>query len=189
MPAGSERGASGVAVAGGRIFVAGGLRGGAVATFGAYDPSADEWEELPDLPLPLDHLAAAAVDGVIYVVGGRNGSIASGSGATFAYDPAARAWTERAAMPTPRGGVAGAVLGGRIFVLGGEGNRGTTTGVFDDVEAYEPATDTWEVLEPMALPRHGVGAAALDGRIYVPGGGVTQGFGAVATVDALTPPR
>ena len=187
MPPGSERGASGVAVIDGRIFVAGGLRGGSVATFSSYDPVADEWEQLPDLPVPLDHLAAGAVGGVFYTLGGRNGAIVSGTAATFAYDPATREWTPRADMPTARGGVSGAVLGDRIYVLGGEGNRQSTTGVYPDVEAYDPATDSWEVLEPMALPRHGVGVAAEGGRIYVPGGAVSQGFGASATVDAWTP--
>jgi N-acetylneuraminic acid mutarotase len=188
MPAGTERGASGVAVIDGRIFIAGGLRGGSVATFSAYDPAADEWESLPDLPLALDHLSAGAVGGVFYAVGGRNASIASGTAATFSYDPATREWTRRADMPTARGGVAGAVVEEKIYVLGGEGNRAAASGVFPDVEVYDPATDTWEVMEPMALPRHGVGAAVFDGRIYIPGGGVSQGFGATATVDAFTPP-
>jgi N-acetylneuraminic acid mutarotase len=189
MPAGTERGASGVAVLDGRIYVAGGLRGATVATFSAYDPAADSWEELPDLPLPLDHLAAGAVGGVFYTLGGRNGTIVSGTASTFAYDPETREWTGRADMPTARGGVAGAVVGDRIYVLGGEGNRAATSGVFPDVQIYDPASDSWEVIEPMALPRHGVGAAVLDGRIYVPGGGIAQGFGATATVDVLTPAR
>jgi N-acetylneuraminic acid mutarotase len=189
MPPGSERGASGVAVIDGRIFVAGGLRGGTVATFSVYDPVADEWEPLPDLPLALDHLAAAGVGGIFYALGGRNGSIVSGTAATFAYDPATRGWTRRTDMPTARGGVTGVVLDGRIHVLGGEGNRAASSGVFPNVEAYDPATDSWEELDPMALPRHGVGAAAFEGRIYVPGGGISQGFGATATVDVLTPAR
>lgn len=188
MPAGSERGASGVAVIDGRIYVAGGLGGGARAAFSSYDPASDTWETLPDLPKPLDHLAAGAVDGIFYVLGGRGGSIAALSASVFAYDPQTREWTPRADMPTPRGGVAAAVLNGRIFVLGGEGNRAEgSAGVFPEVEAYDPASDTWEVLEPMALPRHGMGAAALGGRIYVPGGGIRQAFGPVA--DGPRSPR
>jgi hypothetical protein len=31
----------------------------------------------------------------------------------------------------------------------------------------------------MAIPRHGFGAAELDNRIYLPGGGTKQGFGSV----------
>ena len=153
-------------------------------------PARDAWEALPELPKPLDHLAAGEVDGIFYVLGGRGGSIASPSASVFAYDPATGAWTERAPMPTPRGGVAGAVLDGRICVLGGEGNRAEgSDGVFPDVEVYDPSTDSWEILEPMRLPRHGMGAAGLDGRVWVPGGGVRQSFGPVADVDSLTPAR
>lgn len=187
MPAGTERGASAVAVIDGRIFVVGGLRGASVATFSAYDPVADEWESLPDLPLALDHLAAGAVDGVLYALGGRNATLVSGSASTFAYDPDAGEWTERADMPTARGGVIGAVVDDKIYVLGGEGNRTAPNGVYPNVEVYDPTTDSWELMSPMALPRHGVGAAAFEGRIYVPGGATSQGFGATATVDVVTP--
>ena len=56
MPPGTERGASGVAVLAGRIYVAGGLRSGAVDDFSVYDPASDAWEILPDLPAARDHL-------------------------------------------------------------------------------------------------------------------------------------
>jgi N-acetylneuraminic acid mutarotase len=74
--------------------------------------------------------------------------------------------------------VAGAVLDGRLFVFGGEGS-GMGSGVFPNVEAYDPAADRWETLPAMSVPRHGFGAATLDGRIYLPGGATSQGFGPV----------
>jgi N-acetylneuraminic acid mutarotase len=70
---------------------------------------------------------------------------------------------------------------GRFVVVGGEGNAAAASGVFDDVEAYDPATDAWDVLEPMLTPRHGTGAAELNGKLYVPGGATQQAFGAVDT--------
>jgi len=39
----------------------------------------------------------------------------------------------------------------------------------------------------MPEPRHGTGAAALGGTLYVPGGADRQAFGAVATCTSLTP--
>ena len=185
MPAARARGASAVAAIDGKIYVAGGLGNGVRAEFSSYDPQQDRWETLPDLPQSLDHAAAAAVDGVFYVLGGRGGGIGAVSPAVYAFDPSVGEWTRRADMPTPRGGVATAVVDGRIFVLGGEGNPNTETGVFDDVEVYDPAIDRWWIFPPMATPRHGMGAAALGNRIYVPGGATTQGFGVVNTVDVL----
>jgi N-acetylneuraminic acid mutarotase len=188
MPAGTERGASAVGAIDGRIYVAGGSREVAVVDFSAYDPGLDSWEVLPDLPEPLDHATAGTVDGRLYVLGGRGGSIGAISGDVYEYDPASRAWRSRAEMPTPRGGVAGATLGGLIYVLGGEGNpTAGTNGVFPDVEVFDPAANRWDVLPPMAVPRHGTGAAGLADKIYVPGGATRQGFGAVATVDAFEP--
>lgn len=90
-------------------------------------------------------------------------------------------------MPTPRGGAAGAVAEGRLYVVRGEGNPAAASGVFAEVEAYDPETDRWTSLPPMSTPRHGTGAAALLGQIYVPGGATQQGFGAVATHERLTP--
>jgi N-acetylneuraminic acid mutarotase len=77
------------------------------------------------------------------------------------------------------------VLDGKLLVFGGEGNAGDASGVFDDVEAYDPASDTWSPLPPMLEPRHGLGAAELDGRVYLPGGASAQGFGAVGEHTVL----
>jgi N-acetylneuraminic acid mutarotase len=189
MPEGTERGASAVAVWDGLIYVAGGLGGGAAVTnFSVYDPAADTWQELPDLPQPRDHVAGGAIDVVVYIAGGREGAIESHANTLFAYDIATQAWTELASLPTSRGGVAGVVLDGKLYVFGGEGNAAEESGVFAEAEAYDPATDTWEVLTPMATPRHGTGAAALDGVIYVPAGATEQALGAVDTNDAFHPP-
>ena len=90
-------------------------------------------------------------------------------------------------MPTSRGGVASAVLDGRLYVFGGEGAPDVASGVFDAVEVYDVAGDRWSVLEPMPSPRHGMGAAAVDGRIIIPGGADEQAFGAVETVSSYQP--
>ena len=56
----------------GLIYVAGGRppRG---HDFAVYDPAADAWEVLPDLPSQRNHIIGAAIDGRIHVVGGRRG--------------------------------------------------------------------------------------------------------------------
>ena len=56
---------------------------------------------------------------------------------------------------------------------------GESTGrVYGTNEAYDPTTDLWEALAPMALPRHGLhGAtvAVIGDLIHVPGGGPLPG--------------
>jgi N-acetylneuraminic acid mutarotase len=186
MPGGSERASSCVATLGSTIYLFGGARlGGTVAEASAYDVAADTWAELPPLPEPREHCAAAGIDGVLYIAAGRSGGIGGFQPNTWAFDPALGTYSERAPIPTPRGGIAGAVLDGRFLIFGGEGNGGDASGVFDDVEAYDAASDTWQALPPMLEPRHGFGAAALDGSIYLPGGASTQGFGAVGEHTVL----
>jgi N-acetylneuraminic acid mutarotase len=186
MPAGTQRGGSVVGVVGGEIIVAGGLRGGALTEVSAYDPVEDSWrQDLPQLPAALDHGCGGVVDGTFYITGGRSGAIDSVTDTVLALEGGA--WVERAPMPTARGGTACGVVGGRIIVAGGEGNPDAQSGVFPQVESYDPAGNQWTALAPMPTPRHGMGAAAWDGSLYVPGGATTQAFGAVDTHEVLTP--
>lgn len=185
MPPGTERGASLVATLDGEIYVAGGLRGGAVADFSSFSPGTGQFTDRRPLPEARDHGVGVAVGGRFYTVGGRGGGIGAHTARVDAYDPATNQWSERTPMPTSRGGMAGAVVNGRIIVAGGEGNAAQTTGVFDQTEMFDPVTNLWMTLAPMKTPRHGTGAAAIGETFYVPGGATVQGFGAVATVEAL----
>ena len=187
MPTGTERGAAAVGVIGDKIYVAGGYRDGSVADFSAYDTLTGTWQTLPPLPEARDHLVGGAVGTTFFAIGGRTGGIEGLRGQTDAFDLATGVWTARAPIPTARGGAAAAVLDGRIHVAGGEGNPATASGVFAEHDAYDPATDSWSTLAPMRTPRHGTGAAAHDGRLYVPGGADVQAFGAVDTSEVFVP--
>ena len=81
------------------------------------------------------------------------------------------------------------MLRGCLYALGGEGNAASQSGVFPQVEAYDARADRWESLAPMPTPRHGIGAAVVGDRIWVPGGATLQGFGAVPTHEVFTPPN
>jgi N-acetylneuraminic acid mutarotase len=136
------------------------------------------------MPTGRDHLAAAAIDGIFYAVGGRAGALFD---VLEAYDPASRAWTPLAPMPTARGGLAGTAFAGRLFTFGGEGNPVDPNGIFAQVEVYDPGSNTWDALPDMLTPRHGMGAAVSGKRIFVPGGATVAGFDASAANEALLP--
>ena len=185
MPVGTERGGSGVAVLGARIYVLGGLRGGqSVADAWTYDTASDTWAPIEPLPGPRDHLVAAGVDGKVYAIGGRSGGIGGHVPDVDVYDAAAGTWSAGPAMPTSRGGMAAAVVSRWIFVAGGEGNADDPTGVFPEFEVLDTASGTWTSLPAMPSPRHGMGAAAVGNVVYVPGGADVQALGAVATHEA-----
>ena len=52
----------------GLFYVPGGL--GGERLFQAYDPAADAWLDLPNLPEPRHHLMSAAYGGKVYIFGG-----------------------------------------------------------------------------------------------------------------------
>lgn len=187
MPAGTQRGSSVVGTIDGKIVVAGGFRGGAVGDVQIFDPAANAWTEgQPAVPMSRDHACGGVVNDKLYILGGRQGAITSQSTIVYEFTPGA-GWTERMGMPTARGGTACGVVGNRIVAVGGEGNMAVASGVFPQVEAYDATGNTWATLAPMPTPRHGMGAAVVGNRVYVPGGADHQGFGAVATFEILTP--
>lgn len=187
MPAGTQRGSAVAGVIDGKIYLAGGFRGGAVGDVSMFDPAMNMWTTgLPAMPMSRDHGCGGAVGGKLYVLGGRQSNITSQSPIAYEFTPGV-GWAERAPMPTARGGTACGVVGNRIAVVGGEGNSAVASGVFPQAEVYDTSANTWATLAPMPSPRHGMGAAVVDGRMYIPGGADRQGFGAVATHDILTP--
>lgn len=187
MPAGSERGASVTGVIDGKIYVAGGLRAGFATTdVSFYDPIAGTWTPAPPLPELIDHGCGGGVGGKLYVIGGRNVNAGMPLAVVHELTPGG-GWITRTPMPTARSGAACGVSGNRIVVAGGEANAAPASrGVFPQVEAFTPSLDSWETLAPMPTPRHGMGAAVWNGRLYVPGGADQQGAGAVAIHEVLT---
>jgi N-acetylneuraminic acid mutarotase len=176
LPTNTQRAAACVASLGNDIYVFGGHHMSKSVAFSAvYHAMSDTWTELPDLPVAREHCVAGAINGKLYIVGGRTDTITGILGTTLEFDPQNPGYVEKKPMMTPRGGIAGAVLGGKLFVFGGEGNPDLASGVFPDIESYDPSTDEWEAYPPMKVPRHGMGAAEVGGRIYIPAGADRQG--------------
>ena len=187
VPEGLEVAASAVAVQGTKIYMAGGARSGAVSDFLVYDTADNSFESLPSLPDAREHTVGGFIDGVLYVSGGRNMGFSGFTPDTLAFDPAVGEWEVLAAMGVPRGGLAGAVLDGKLYTFGGEGSADDAGGVFPDAEVYDPSTDSWEALPDMPNPRHGFGAVAVDGKIYLPGGADTMALGAIDVHSVFVP--
>lgn len=181
QPAGTERGASCVTSHQGKAYVFGGTNDIALPDASTYDPVANAWEQIPPLPMPRHHCIAAVVNDLIYIVSGRDVVISEVHTESFVYDPVSQSYEEVAPILTPRGGAAGGELGGRIFVFGGEGNVDDPNGIFHEAEVYDPASDSWQTLPDMNVPRHGFGAAIILGKIYLPGGSTSQGIDVTPT--------
>jgi N-acetylneuraminic acid mutarotase len=120
-------------------------------------------------------MAAAVVDGKIYVIGGRI-PFGGGSNSNEQYDPVTDTWTTKAILPDFRYGLAAAAVNGKVYTIGGSGGS-TYTDLNDVVREYDPAMDTWTTKSPMPTGRLDFVAAAFNGRIYAIGGhGPVSGF-------------
>jgi len=97
-----------------------------------YDIQSDVWSGPTHAPVPTSSPAAAALDGLMYFVGGQ---LISSGGDVQSYDPATRMWTTLASLPTSRYTNLG-VLNGLIYAVGGL----TTDSEhwLPNVEAYRP---------------------------------------------------
>lgn len=181
LPLGTERGASCVTTFEDKIYVFGGTNDIALPDASVYDPAEDSWEALPLLPMPRHHCIAAVVNDRIYIVSGRDVIIEEVQTESFVFDPETQSYEEVAPILTPRGGAAGGELHGRIYVFGGEGNINDENGIFHEAEEYDPSSDSWSPLPDMVVPRHGLGAAVIGDRMYLPGGSTRQGIQAQTT--------
>lgn len=149
------------AVTRGEIVVVGGFTadGGNSARVDAYSIAGDRWRRLPDLPVAVDHAAAASANGRVYIVGGY-GRDRAPLDAAFALENGA--WRRLAPLPDARAASAAAIAGGRLYVLGGvDGRRSLTRVAF----ALDLRTGRWSRL-PGPSPREHLAAAAAGTRVY-----------------------
>jgi N-acetylneuraminic acid mutarotase len=165
-----------------------------VGTVEEYDPENNTWRKRSPMPTPRNHATAGAVNGKIYVIGGRVGAafigLASDISVVEEYDPATDKWSApRARMPTARSALASGVYDGRIYVAGGEYQDPHMMATFRAVEAYDPATNSWSTMPSMPVSRHGLAAGVVGNRLILVGGDVqSAGNGIDAStseVDAL----
>jgi len=81
-------------------------------------------------------------------------------------------WTEAKPLLEPYSEIAVASLDDRVYVMGGY-----------PASRRDPRTNSWQSLEPVPTPVHGVtGAAYIDGWIHLMGGGLTRGGSSGSTL-------
>ena len=107
-----------------------------------FDPATNKWESRKPMSVARNHAYAAAVNGKIYVIGGRTGHAfilsATNTDVVEEYSPVSDMWSApKERMPTPRSGGAWGTDGRRIYVAGGEVTTKELVGAFRAVEAYD----------------------------------------------------
>ena len=169
----------------GKLYLFGGIGGGSDGRVQIYDPGTDSWSLGTDMPYAGGSCSTGIIDGLVYIAGGIVANSTVNDAAV--YNPETDTWAPIAPMRIGRNHAAGASDGSRLWIFGGRGLGSGDGNVvaegFDDVQVYDPATDTWEwsgdpasTLAVLPQRRGGTGTAAyFRGEFYVIGGETTPG--------------
>jgi hypothetical protein len=190
----------GAAVVDNKLYVFGGfdINVGMLDTIYQFDPAAAEgsrWTAMTaTLPTQIGYIPTTAANGFIYLFGGStwDGTTLNDSVESSLYDPVSDAL--QAVSPIPRATAetrAITELDGTVWVLGG-GRTAPNPG--NEVDVYDPTTDTWTIGPPLTAARRNFPADVdpATGNIFAAGGydvdGVTplavnEEFIACAAVD------
>lgn len=168
------RSRAGAAVLNGKLYVI----GGGTQTIEEFDLTTTpitRTDRMDYLPAALTQPSVVAANGKIYIMGGtiNNGTPYNVTDTCLVYDPGSLAnrFTPCSPMPIAVEENEGAVYAnGRIYLVSGGTNGLYSPGVTAAVQEYNPATDSWEVVDTMGVPRRDHSIATVNGKIYVVGG-------------------
>lgn len=129
---------------------------------------AQTWGSAPPLNTPRAGACAVALNGYIYVLGGKTagGTILN---TVERFDPTTGIWDNSnvAAFDRPRFNAAAVALDGYIYLIGG---RDDENEVLKKVEVYDPAANSWDEIRQMENRREEHVALLLRGTMCVIGG-------------------
>ncbi len=126
-------------------------------------------EALPALPVTIDNMAGAWLDGKVYIVGGNVNGVPSSDMYVLDLSALEAGWTKEAAVPgLPRVQPVCAAQGGKLYVWGGFATvgEGREASLSVDGYAYDPVTKAWK---QVATPRDAEGVeVSLGGGVALP---------------------
>ncbi|XP_044270524.1 kelch-like ECH-associated protein 1B isoform X2 [Tribolium madens] len=129
-----------------------------------YNPVKDQWRPCSPMSVPRNRVGVAVMDGLLYAVGGSEGSKYHNS--VECYDPDLDRWTTIKPMHFKRLAVGVAVVNRLLYAIGGYDG----TQRHNSAECYHPENNSWTMIAPMHTQRSGAGVAAINQYIYVVGG-------------------
>jgi len=106
------------------------MRPANLATLERYDPEADNWQPLPDMPTARGGLGAVFAAGKLFAVGGESPTGAMDEVESF--DLGDKSWSREPAMRTPRHGLVVEGTGGAFYAIGGADHAGHASAVDDN---------------------------------------------------------
>src|ERR1700722_124098 len=123
------------------------------------------WTAKAPMPAVRNEVAAAAVDGEIYVLGGSVGAGQADFARNEEDDPATDTWRVRAPLPRGANHMSAVAANGKVYAFGGFAGAQHHDAV-DRAFEYDPAADSWKALAPLKKPLGSIGVAAVAGKIH-----------------------
>jgi N-acetylneuraminic acid mutarotase len=151
------------------IYVVGGFEkksGGTTAAVERYDIVRNRWRRVRSMPVGLNHPAAAAYRGDVYVVGGYTGrgDLRGEVSTLYRYRPETNRWSRLPSAPTKRAALAVAVIRGKLYAAGG---ANASQGALKTLEIYDFKRRRWSPGPDMAVAREHLAGTGARGAFYV----------------------
>jgi N-acetylneuraminic acid mutarotase len=128
----------------------------------AFDVAHNRWTRKASLPKPRTNLAAVALGGKIYALGGLDPNHATSS--VYIYDPKTNTWSIGPSLPEKLHALAAVAFQGGIWVIGGQDAAGRAT---NHVWIYSPHAHAWRKGTRMPYRLETAGASVADDEIHV----------------------
>jgi N-acetylneuraminic acid mutarotase len=154
-----------------KLYVVGGQGlTGTLDSIEEYDLSTNTSVFKTMMPGPRQLASAVTLGDKIYIIGGTDGNNAP-TDTCWEYDPATDILTAKSPMPIACAGKLAVTANGKIYIVGGiTGGGFPPTAWINDIQEYDPATDTWQIVGTVPTSRYAMMAQIVDNTLYVIGG-------------------
>jgi N-acetylneuraminic acid mutarotase len=102
------------------------------------------------------------------------------------YNSTTNTWTTLTTLPITVNYASAAVINGQLYIVGGCVSSDCRVGVTNQVEIYNPTTNSWSNASPMLTPVASAATAVINGLLYV-AGGATSNYQTVSTLQVYDP--
>ncbi len=151
-----------------------------------FTPSPAGWiQKAAHLPVPLGYIPTTTIGSLIYTGGGADitGGVLTDTQNSFVYDPVADSISTIAQIPTATSNTRAVNFCNLMYVLGGNFNAPE-----NEVDIYDPVSDTWSVGIPFAIAGRNF-SADTDGTNNIwKAGGYDSGLAIIASMEIFNCP-
>ena len=134
-----------------------------------YDAETNDWDRMESLAFGQREACIVTDEQFMYIISGRETS------RTSRYDSQDKKWEELACVNKGRFNAFGAAMNGNIYIAGGHNNT-LLSSIECSCELYYTATNEWQLMPSLKVPRCSASMVHFQGRLYVLGGtSVTDG--------------